>query len=94
MLLVGDSAELWLRAGWRVRATVHGAVSGSNHSNQLVLEVCGLELPKLFDHPPGNGNREERSRFYFREVVVVHRKREGRKDGRCPGRKMGVGPWL
>lgn len=36
MLLVGDSAELWLRAGWRVRATVHGAVNGST---QLVLEV-------------------------------------------------------
>lgn len=36
MLLIDDSAELWLRAGWRVRATVHGAVSGSS---QLVLEV-------------------------------------------------------
>lgn len=48
MLLVGDSAELWLRAGWRVRATVHGAVSGST---QLVLEVRELELPEI-DYPP------------------------------------------
>lgn len=39
MLLVSDSAELWLRAGWRVRATVHGAINGST---QLVLEVCSL----------------------------------------------------
>ena len=37
MLLVADSAELRLRAGWRVRATIYGAVSGST---QLVLEVC------------------------------------------------------
>ena len=36
MLLVGDSAELWLRAGWRLRGTVHGAVMGST---QLVLKV-------------------------------------------------------
>lgn len=36
MVLVGNSADLWLRAGWRVRATVHGAVSGST---QLVLEA-------------------------------------------------------
>lgn len=42
MLLMGDSAQLWLSAGWRVRATVHGAVSGNT---TLVLEVCGLELP-------------------------------------------------
>ncbi|CAM9289872.1 unnamed protein product, partial [Sphacelaria rigidula] len=40
MVLVGDTAELRLRAGWRVRATVHGAVNGSS---QLVLEV-GHEL--------------------------------------------------
>lgn len=58
MLLVGDSAELWLRAGWRVRATVHGAVSGST---QLVLEVCELELPNVFDLPTDKGSRENTS---------------------------------
>ncbi|CAM9114790.1 unnamed protein product [Hapterophycus canaliculatus] len=40
MLLISDSAELWLRAGWRVRAMVHGAVNGNT---QLVLEE-GHEL--------------------------------------------------
>lgn len=39
MLLIGDSAELWLRVGWRVCARVHGAINGSS---QLVLEVRGL----------------------------------------------------
>lgn len=38
MVLIGDSAELWLRVGWRVRATVYGAVKGSS---QLLLEVRG-----------------------------------------------------
>lgn len=36
MLLVAETAELWIRAGWRVRASVHGAVNGST---QLVLQV-------------------------------------------------------
>ncbi|CAM9804617.1 unnamed protein product, partial [Scytosiphon promiscuus] len=40
MLLMSNSAELWLRAGWRIRATVHGAVNGET---QLVLEE-GHEL--------------------------------------------------
>lgn len=36
MLLIAETAELWIRAGWRMRASVHGAVNGST---QLVLQV-------------------------------------------------------
>lgn len=44
MLLIGDTAELWLKVGWRVRASVHGAVNGSS---QLVLEVRTVRTTKV-----------------------------------------------
>ena len=45
MLFIGESAELWLRVGWRVRATVHGTV---NDSTWLVLEVCTYTVLVLY----------------------------------------------